>query len=161
MPRDTADALVAAGARKDVFYCPSIMASVKPYDPAVNWWENSSTRRIIGYGWIGMRLKSGQPDPQPDHWPNNAKEYLTRFIELTNATQMELIIDATLQDAGSSSFSDIPSNMTLDHHHHNPHMVRNSPAGGNSFYLDGHGAWVNFKKFHKLYDPQDRVYWWW
>jgi hypothetical protein len=161
MPRATADALVAAGARRDVFYCPSILASVKPYDPDVNWWDNSTTRRIIGYGWIGIRLVNGVPDPSPTEWPNDTKQFLTKFVGVTNATAMELIVDATLQNAANNSFSDVPSGMTKDGHHHNPHMDKNNPAGGTNFYLDGHAAWVKFVKFQKRYDPHDRVYWWW
>ena len=38
MPRPVADGLTNGGATRDVFYCPSIMASVKPSDPTVNWW---------------------------------------------------------------------------------------------------------------------------
>lgn len=165
MPKETADVLVTSGARRDVFYCPSIMASVKPYDPAVNWWDSSATRRIIGFGWIGMRLTSvGQPDPQPGNWPGNTRQYLQKFTETfgnLGPSTLELIVDPTLQGSASSSFADVPSGLTLDGHHHNPHMEKNSPAGGNAFYLDGHGAWHKFRSLQKRYDPSDRVFWWW
>jgi prepilin-type N-terminal cleavage/methylation domain-containing protein len=163
MPRPIADGLTSGGARRDVFYCPSIAASVKPYDPAVNWWDYSTTRRIIGFGWVGVRLDSNgtQPDPTMEAGMVGGKQFIRKLAGNTNNTEMELIVDATLQDASTSSFADVPSNLTLDKHHHNPHMARAVPAGGNAFCLDGHARWTQFKKMLKRYDPSDRVYWWW
>jgi hypothetical protein len=162
MPRPIADGLTTAGATRDVFYCPSIAASVKPYDPAVNWWDYSGTRRIIGFGWVGVRLDStGKPDATMEAGMVGGKQFIRKTIGNTNNTEMELIVDATLQDASSLSFADVPSNLTLDKHHHNPHMARAVPAGGNAFCVDGHARWNPFKKMLKRYDPSDRVYWWW
>ena len=162
MPRPIADGLSGGGATREVFYCPSIAASVRPYDPAVNWWDYSTDRRIIGFGWVGVRLdSSGKPDAGMEGGMVGGKQFIRKTIANTNSTQMELIVDATLQDASSMSFADVPSNLTLDKHHHNPHMERAVPAGGNAFYVDGHAAWNKFAKMMKRYDPSDRVFWWW
>src|SRR5882724_9108061 len=48
VPQQTADALTNAAVSRYVFYCPSVRASVKAFDPAVAWWDYSATRRIIG-----------------------------------------------------------------------------------------------------------------
>jgi|SRR4051812_34841414 prepilin-type N-terminal cleavage/methylation domain-containing protein len=162
MPRPIADGLSAGGATRDVFYCPSIAASVKPWDPAVNWWDYSTTRRIIGYGWVGVRLDANNnPDASMEAGMVGGKQFIRKITGVTNSTQMELIVDATLQDASTLSFAVVPSNLTLDKQHHNPHMERSMPAGGNAFYVDGHANWNLFRKMAKRYDPSDRVYWWW
>jgi prepilin-type N-terminal cleavage/methylation domain-containing protein/prepilin-type processing-associated H-X9-DG protein len=162
MPRPVADGLTNGGASRDVFYCPSIMASVKPYDPAVKWWDYTATRRIIGYGWIGVRLDAGgRPDPALDAGMVGGKQFIRSLVGNTNPVEMELIVDATLQNSANNSFSDVPSNLTLDGHHRNPHLDKGMPAGGNVFYVDGHAAWTRFKLMKKRYDPSDRVYWWW
>jgi prepilin-type N-terminal cleavage/methylation domain-containing protein/prepilin-type processing-associated H-X9-DG protein len=162
MPRPVADGLTNGGATRDVFYCPSIMASVKPYDPTVNWWDRSAARRIIGFGWLGVRLDaSGRPDPAITAGMVGGKQFIRSLAGNTNACEMELIVDPTLQNAANGSFADVPSGLTLDGHHHNPHLEKGMPAGGNVFYVDGHSAWVKFGKMKKRYDPSDRVYWWW
>jgi prepilin-type N-terminal cleavage/methylation domain-containing protein len=162
MPRPIADGLTNSGATRDVFYCPSIMASVQPYDPTVNWWDYSTSRRIIGFGWVGVRLdSSGQPDATMEAGMVGGKQFIQKTTGLTNAPEMELIVDATLQNAANASFATVPSNLTKDGNHHNPHLDHGMPAGGNAFYIDGHVKWNKFKLMKKRYDPSDRVYWWW
>jgi prepilin-type N-terminal cleavage/methylation domain-containing protein/prepilin-type processing-associated H-X9-DG protein len=162
LPRPAADGLTNSGATRDVFYCPSIMASVKPYDPNVNWWNYNATRRIIGFGWIGVRLgANGAPDPTMESGMVGGKQFIRSLVGNTNACEMELIVDPTLQNAASGSFADVPSGLTLNGRHSNPHLEKGMPAGANVFYVDGHAAWVRFNKMKKRYDPSDRVYWWW
>ncbi len=163
MPRATADALTNCGATRYVFYCPSIRASVKAFDPAVAWWDYSEEERIIGYGWLGVRLDSqGKPDAQQNStacmYPG--KQLLSKFTGHTNALEAELIVDACLS-VGPNDFVKIPSNLTPDGRHRNPHLEKNRPAGGNAFYLDGHASWRRFQKFKERYNPQDRDVRWW
>ncbi len=162
VPRPTIDALTNYAVRREVFYCPSIRASVKAFDPAVAWWDYSTSRRIIGYGWLGVRLdSSGKPSASMQANMVGGTQFVQKMAGNTNAAAMELIVDPVLQTASSLRFVDVPSNLTPDGRHRNPHMDKNRPAGGNAFYVDGHGAWVRFVRMQKRYDPQDRVYWWW
>src|SRR5688572_3928121 len=52
VPRGITDPLTNTGATRHTFYCPSVRASVKEYDPEVAWWDYSSSRRIIGFAWL-------------------------------------------------------------------------------------------------------------
>ncbi|HWI58870.1 MAG TPA: prepilin-type N-terminal cleavage/methylation domain-containing protein [Bacillota bacterium] len=165
VPRATADCLTNSGATRDIFYCPSIRASVKAYDPTVAWWDYSAGQRIIGYGWLGVRLDaSGSPDPVQNSTACMlpGKQFVSRLTGNTNASESELIVDALLSDRSPTpSFVNVNSGLTTDGKHRNPHMDKNSPAGGSAFFVDGHAAWRPFKKLQKRYDPNgDRVYWW-
>lgn len=160
VPRATVDSLTNLGAIREVWYCPSIRASVKAYDPAVAWWDFSDKRRIVGGGWIGTRLDaSGRPDAGMQA-NMTAKEFIIKTTGNTNAAEAELFVDAVLQTASSKRYDDVPSGLTPDGRHRNPHMEGATPAGRNASYLDGHSDWRTFKKLQKRYDPQDRVYWW-
>jgi len=162
VPRESADALTNYVANKrEIFYCPSIRASVKAFDPAVAWWDYSAGQRIIGYGYLGVRLdSSGKIDTVAANWLNGAWP-VQKFTGNTNAVETPLFVDATLSNR-SDNFADVPSGLTPDLHHHNPHMDHGRPAGANVFYVDGHAAWTKMAKIKKRYDPNgDRVFWWW
>ena len=162
VPRPTVDALTNNAVRREVFYCPSVRASVKAFDLTVAWWDYSTSRRIIGYGWLGVRLdNSGKPSATMQANMVGGKEFVQKLTGNTNAAAMELIVDPVLQTASSLRFDDVPSNLTPDGRHRNPHMEKHVPAGGNGFYVDGHAAWIRFMRMQRRYDPHDRVYWWW
>jgi prepilin-type N-terminal cleavage/methylation domain-containing protein/prepilin-type processing-associated H-X9-DG protein len=159
MPIQTVDALTNLGATRDVWYCPSIRASVKAYDPAVAWWEIAPGReRIIGYGWLGVRTDNTPPlyfGMQPGY------QFISRLTGLTNPTEMELLVDTVLQNRTTMGFHDVPSGLTPSGLHLNPHMEGKMPAGGNATFADGHAAWRQFRVLKRAYDPNgDRVYWW-
>jgi len=160
LPRATKDALTNNAVRRETFYCPSVRASVKAFDPVVEWWELD----IIGYGWLGVRLDStGRPEPTQNSpsYMLPGKQFISKFTTTTNAAQSELIVDPLLSVANTTDFSHPNSGLTKDGLHHNPHMVGRDPAGGNACYVDGHAAWVKFGRMKMRYDPHDRVQWWW
>ncbi len=160
LPRPTRDALTNNAVRRELFYCPSVRASVKAFDPAVAWWDLD----IIGYGWLGVRLDStGKPEPTMNSpsYMLPGKQFISRFTTTTNAAQSELIVDPLLSVANTRDFMNPNSGLTPDGRHHNPHMLGRDPAGGNAFYVDGHAAWVKFARIRMRYDPHDRVQWWW
>ena len=160
LPRATKDALTNNAVRRETFYCPSVRASVKAFDPAVAWWDLD----IIGYGWLGVRLDStGKPEPTQNSasYILPGKQFISRFTTTTNASQSELIVDPLLSVANTKDFWNPNSGLTKDGRHHNPHMLGRDPAGGNAFYVDGHAAWVKYDRMQVRYDPHDRVQWWW
>jgi prepilin-type N-terminal cleavage/methylation domain-containing protein/prepilin-type processing-associated H-X9-DG protein len=159
VPRQSVDVLTNLGATREVWYCPSIRASVKAYDTAVAWWDISAARRIIGYGWLGARLVNNQPDLYTGMQPGY--QFVSKLTGLTNPTEMEILVDAVLQNRTTMGFHDVPSGLTPDGLHRNPHMEGKMPAGGNATFADGHAAWRQFRAIKRAYDPNgDRVYWW-
>ena len=160
LPDATRFALTNYTGRREIFYCPSVRASVKAFDPAVDWWQRS----IIGYGWLGVRLdQGGQPHPtqNSDSYMLPGKQFIRTIVGNTNASAAELIVDPLLSVANTLDFQNPNSNLTPSGKHANPHMEKTQPAGGNAVYVDGHAAWVPFKRMQKRYDPHDRVNWWW
>ena len=173
MPVATVDALTNHGAARSLWYCPSIRASVKDPDVTVAWWDYPTndppkivpSRRIIGYAWIGSRLDATTGKPSTTTLGGSGtmlpgKEFVVSLSASTNASEQELATDVVLQNATSLRFDDIPSGLTADLRHRNPHMDGVVPGGGNAVYVDGHAAWRAFKKVQKRYDPADRVFWW-
>ncbi len=161
LPNATKNALTNYAGRRETFYCPSVRASVKAYDPAVAWWEAD----IIGYGWLGVRLNAAGTKPEPTQnspaYILPGKYFISKLTDPTNAVLTELIVDPLLSVANTRDFVKPNSGMTKDGRHRNPHMVGRNPGGGNAAYVDGHTAWVKFERMLMRYDPHDRVQWWW
>src|SRR5262249_16337895 len=147
--------------RREPFYCPSVRASVKAFDPVVEWWNLN----IIGYGWLGVRLNATGKAPEPTQnspsYIQPGKQFIIKLTSTTNASLSELIVDPLLSVANTRDFTKPNSGLTPDGRHHNPHMLGLDPAGGNAFYVDGHASWVKFDRMKMRYDPHDRVQWWW
>ena len=158
VPKAIADPLTNCGAKRQIFYCPSIRASVRDIDPDRDWWEYSGGRRILGYSWIGARLAPGsttQPDPDMASRMYPGKQFHLKLTGNTNASEAELIADALLT-VGPTDFNNVPSNNTKDGRHVNPHLIKKAPGGRNAFYLDGHADWRGVKKLKERYNTQDR-----
>jgi prepilin-type N-terminal cleavage/methylation domain-containing protein/prepilin-type processing-associated H-X9-DG protein len=163
VPRATIDVLTNYGPKAVSFYCPSVRASVKYPDPVVAWWDYSPAQRIIGYGWLGLRLTAnGAPDPQASDptYMRPGKQFISKLTGNTNAADAELIVDALISVANTQDFLHPNSGLTKDGYHHNPHMLARYPGGGNAFFVDGHAVWRKFEKVKFRYDPHDRVNWW-
>jgi prepilin-type N-terminal cleavage/methylation domain-containing protein len=161
VPKASADALTNYVRNRETFYCPSVAASVKAYDITVDWWNGFANRRILGYGYCGIRLNSsGAPDIIAADWLNGAWP-VDKLTTSTNPVEQVIWVDPILSDR-NGDFTKPNSGLTPDGYHHNPHMERNTPAGGNGMFVDGHSAWNKFFRIKKKYDPNgDRVYWWW
>lgn len=146
--KKTADALTDAGSRRNILYCPGLTASVKDIDL---WWElggNSTSRRIIGYAWLGRREGSigGTLSPQA------GKQFATK-LTATNAVDAELMFDA-IPSRGTNEFSKVPSNLVP--FHRAGHMNNKIPSGGNVLFLDGHTSWRRFRDMKPRYNCNDR-----
>jgi prepilin-type processing-associated H-X9-DG protein len=146
--RKTADAMTAAGARRQILYCPGLAASIKDIDL---WWEkgggSSTDRRIIGYAWLGEREGNALGTRLLP-----GKQFV-RKITMTNAVDVELIVDA-VPSRGLTEFRTVPSSIVP--YHRAGHMNRTTPAGGNIQFLDGHASWRNFREMKVRYDCMDR-----
>jgi prepilin-type N-terminal cleavage/methylation domain-containing protein/prepilin-type processing-associated H-X9-DG protein len=161
VPKGITDPLTNSGAKRSVFYCPSVRASVKEYDPEVAWWEYNANRRIIGFAWLGARLDaSNQPDAGMAAKMNPGKQFHVKLSGNTNSVEAELIADALLC-VSPQNFLAVPSNLTKSGRHTNPHMTGSNPGGRNAFYLDGHADWRAWKRIKERYNTQDRDVRWW
>lgn len=151
--RPTADAIVTAGAQPRVFYCPGFTASVNERDlfgsgAQASWWNFSATRRIVGFAFLIERYgfargsAGGDPDMVGGLTPGGA--FLRRTIN-TNATNAELVADATVSDT-SGDFRGVPSgNVASGGYQKSAHMDKSVASGGNLLFLDGHVDWRRFQ----------------
>jgi prepilin-type processing-associated H-X9-DG protein len=105
---------------------------------------------------------SGQPEPTQNSasYLYPGKQFISRLTSLTNAPEAELISDPVLS-VGSKEFVKIPSSLTPDGRHRNPHLENGMPAGANAFFADGHASWRKFYLLKERYDPHDRSVRWW
>jgi prepilin-type N-terminal cleavage/methylation domain-containing protein/prepilin-type processing-associated H-X9-DG protein len=149
----TAQSLVQSGSSRKILYCPGLSASVKDIDV---FWSNSTTKRIIGYAWLGMREGNALA---PGMLPG--KQFVGKLTALTNVSTTEIMVDATpSRGIGvNPDFFNVPSNIVP--FHRPGHMYKTKPAGGNILFADGHTEWRPFKQFRPWYDCNDReVYFW-
>ena len=151
----TSDALTANGAKRQILYCPGLTHSVKDIDL---FWSNSTTKRIIGMAWLGMRegnaLGAGM-------LPGKYFASKTTGSGTNSPVDSELMADATpSRGIGASPvFNNVPSNLVP--FHRAGHMNKEIPNGGNILFLDGHTSWRPFKQFKPWYNCNDRdVYFW-
>jgi prepilin-type N-terminal cleavage/methylation domain-containing protein/prepilin-type processing-associated H-X9-DG protein len=164
LPRQTADALVTAGALPRVFYCPGLTASVNENDIFTNyvsanvnvgWWNFGGvggSRRIVGYGFLIKRSGSGGDTMTTPAYLKPGGEFVSR-LTTANASARELVVDATLS-INNNDFVNVPSNNTYNSRHKTAHMNKVTPEGGNILFLDGHVGWRRYFGLRTVYQPQ-------
>jgi prepilin-type N-terminal cleavage/methylation domain-containing protein/prepilin-type processing-associated H-X9-DG protein len=167
IPLGTRNAMVANGAVRGVFYCPS-NADMQDLDALWNY-RNPNTTTILhcasGYQWLFLRVAApGKAAPPALERGRPWVQKLTdvhmvtlpdgRRVRLASAS-LELGTDMVHSTGtpGSSgeSFTKIFGGHTDTHH--TAHMLGKKPAGGNILYLDGHVAWRDFGEmfvWHRL-----------
>jgi prepilin-type N-terminal cleavage/methylation domain-containing protein/prepilin-type processing-associated H-X9-DG protein len=148
----TANALTDNGSKRKILYCPGLAASVKDIDL---FWSNSTTRRIIGYAWLGQRQGNGNNGLLPP------AQFLTKLTACTNVAGQELMADAvpSMGIGANPVFDRVPSNLVP--FHRAGHMKKKTPAGSNILFADGHADWRPFSKMKPWYNCNDRnVYFW-
>jgi len=154
--RLTVEALITAGAGREIFYCPGFMPSVDAKDL---WWYGgnaanvTATKKIIGYSWLGKRLNATAMD---DRIRRGGKEFRTKVSTVTNVVESELMSDAVLCVGSPPDFINIPSGIHPSGKHRNPHLVSRRAAGGNILFLDSHVSWRQIKEMKERYNTDDR-----
>jgi prepilin-type N-terminal cleavage/methylation domain-containing protein len=149
---DTADAIVQAGASRQILYCPGLTASVKDLD--VWWWystgDKTSVHRVTGYGWM-IKRTDGNMD---SGLQSTGKEFHNKLTG-TNVSAVELVFDATLSE-GPNDFINVSSTSGIINVHRSAHMEKYRPAGGNILFKDCHVAWRPFKQMVYQYNVGSR-----
>lgn len=143
MTKVVVDLFQAAGLPgRKVFYCPGTLAIVNGNE--TNWWDFSSTRRVLGYGFFNKRF------PADSRVGINGCSFLEKITGTTNSpTDTAWVVDETMSTTSTSPYnwvipsSNVPAN--YGGAYKPAHRDGNSPAGGNLLYLDGHAGWRQFK----------------
>jgi prepilin-type processing-associated H-X9-DG protein len=153
LPRQTADAIVAAGAQPRVFYCPGLTASVNERDlfgsgAQVSWWNFNANRRIVGFGFLieryGIARGSVGGDPSMAAGLTPGGTFIRRTLN-TNAANAELVVDATVSDPNGDFRGVASGNVAVGGYQRSAHLDKNVASGGNLLFLDGHVDWRRFQ----------------
>jgi prepilin-type processing-associated H-X9-DG protein len=153
LARPAADALVAAGAQPRVFYCPGFTASVNERDvfgdgTQVSWWNFNANRRIVGFAFLieryGFARGSAGGDPEMAGGLTPGGAFLRKTIN-TNATNAELVADATVSDPSGNFRGVVSGNVSQGGYQRSAHLDKNVASGGNILFLDGHVDWRRFQ----------------
>ena len=152
LARPAADGIVAAGAQPRVFYCPGFTASVNERDlfgsgSQVSWWDFNANRRIVGFAFLIERYAfvrgaaGGDAEMASGLTPGGA---FLRKTTNTNASNAELVADATVTDP-SGNFRGVQSgNVAMGGYQKSAHLDKGLASGGNILFLDGHVNWRRF-----------------
>lgn len=141
------DQIIASGASKDIFYCPSYSLWNN-----TNTWNYNPTFRILGYVYLipGAGMNAGGVT-ESNFWQYNTLG--TPALPPANAT---MAADVIVRDTATGSFSSIsvgglPKNIIQ----RTSHLEGALPAGGNELFLDCHASWRSWKTMWNNGNPQN------
>ncbi len=173
LPIAMADAIVSAGARPPVFYCPGLTTGVSEneiFQSAAlggGFWNFNANRRVAGYGFLIRRVDAnGAPDntmPPGMTAAGNSGLLISKLNETNNVSDQPLLVDATVSNptAPYDFLNGISTVNTTIGFHRPAHMSKKDPAGGNVLYLDAHVAWKKFNDMRLMYKtPDGRAAFW-
>jgi prepilin-type N-terminal cleavage/methylation domain-containing protein/prepilin-type processing-associated H-X9-DG protein len=146
IPRQTADIITDAGARRQILYCPS-SPTVKDIDL---WWEFSGINRVSGYIWL---IKREGPPPftyEPQ------RPYLTA-LGVPQPSETEVVLDWVVSQ-GSNNFTRVPASTVP--FISTSHLHGQRPAGANILFVDGGVHWRSFREMKRRTGNPDRLIWW-
>ncbi len=159
MSRTNADAIVNAGAKPLVFYCPGLLADINekealsPRMPGTtSWWEVNDARRIVGYAFM---IKQAPSDTRAGI---NWFRLWSKFTETNNTAIAELVADENMSLTQTTPYNFVvPSSNVPSQYggaYKPPHPKKFLPAGGNILFLDGHVGWRQFATMKPRFQPQ-------
>lgn len=145
MPKTNADLLVQAGAKPQIFYCPGLGSGIRESDIMDHWWDFTSTRRVVGFGFLTKQY------PGDNRRGLQGFKLYGRINETNNPVEAELVVDENLSLVPSppSKYNFVvPSDNVPPYAggaYKPPHPARNGlPSGGNILFLDSHTEWRKF-----------------
>ncbi len=154
LPIEMADAIVNAGAKPGVFYCPGLTAGVSDQQifaervpGSTGWWNFNANRRIVGYGFLILRNAdaAGNPDTGMINAMRPGGEFLKKLAS-TNPVTKEVVVDAVPADPGGTGETFNISTSNAQGGFHKPgHMNKSKGAGANILFLDGHVSWRQYR----------------
>jgi prepilin-type N-terminal cleavage/methylation domain-containing protein len=126
--------ILAGGATKDIFYCPSYAAF-----NCSHTWNFSTTFRILGYVYMvpGAGANAGGKSEQP-YWKTNALGSPGH-----PPSESEVVVDVIIRQATGSYDHLTIGGLTILQR--TSHLEKSMPAGSNELYEDGHVEWRPFR----------------
>ena len=178
MPVPMADAMLANGMQKKTFFCPGTSSKFGDQEnflaqgtapngnPACQWnfgynIAQNTGFHVVGYAYAfwgtnGMGIALHSTNQNRTMQDEEIKmTFNTSFI--AKPSDRVLMADATLQDTGTGSFTDVPGGFYK--HHLAPHLKKDKPAGGNLGYKDGHVAWRRYQEMQLRTIQGQNFYW--
>jgi prepilin-type processing-associated H-X9-DG protein len=173
---DVVNQMLDHGLRKETFYCPSNPTTEKYTD--IYWtfngqWDSnrfvvdSSGYVISGYCYVLELRSRNQPRGigRPGIMGSGNKQWVTS-LDMPNASNMELVVDATLcQDTSETesgrTFGEVVGGIyarwgVYDRTNHLKDVEK--PWGGTIGFLDGHVSWRPFEEMEVRYRTPE--FWW-
>jgi len=170
----TTDFIIASGATRDTFYCPS--DPTKTGDMA-NFWQygqnpglnetpetvdesgvvRDNTYRVAGYFFLmDIATANGRGKP-PIYEPGTPHKRWVKNITEKGAGQAEMIVDATLsvENDRAGNFTEVAGGSYGRHqiYDRTNHLRHGRPEGTNVVYLDAHQEWRNFTDMEMRHTP--------
>ena len=177
----TTDVIIASGAHKKIFRCPSnrVDTSVNRYwrysenfsgpvtdatPEPTSTLERQQHWRVVGGSYL-METASGRGDIWAPSEPGAPKVLSTQreFIsKSTQAGRLELVIDTVIeyQTYDKWIIPDLDSWWAMGTNHMGEIGEPIEPTGGNIGFLDGHVTWRPFKDMYQRYRVQGVIFWW-
>jgi prepilin-type N-terminal cleavage/methylation domain-containing protein/prepilin-type processing-associated H-X9-DG protein len=132
LPVTFVDQLLANGARRDIFYCPS-----NPEFNTTNCWDFNPLYRIGGYCWL-MAGVAGVPA--------NLWRASLQGDETNRPVDAEFVVDVIISSPQRVNYSRVTiGGLPATVVQRTSHLERNMPAGGNILFLDNHVVWRAFR----------------
>jgi len=167
-----ADAIVAAGGKRTILYCPGGFTAIRDSD---YWWNYSSGHRVTSYQWIITRdgtqtYPTSIVTPPTGLGGQAQKGFIVKigqvYTNFYTPTDTELVTDVTPSEGGgllTDKFKGVyTANPTeLPKGFNSSHMSSSSlPAGGNILFMDQHASWRKFKDM-KAWGQWNNARWAW
>jgi prepilin-type N-terminal cleavage/methylation domain-containing protein len=163
MEKVVVDLFQAAGLpNRKVFYCAGSLAIVNGNE--TNWWEFTATRRVLGYGFFNKRIPT---DGTATARPNmiNGCRFIGKVTETNRPSDTTLVVDQTMSLNQTAPYNFVVTSGNVPPSYggaYRPaHRDRDTAAGGNQLYLDGHAGWVGFNAMLPRYQPTSSSRPWW
>ncbi|MBI4659330.1 MAG: type II secretion system protein [Verrucomicrobia bacterium] len=146
LPRQTADIITDAGAKRQILYCPSSM-TVRDINL---WWEFSTINRVTGYIWLIKR------EGPPPFTYEPKREYLTTMA-VAQPSEVEVTLDWVVSQ-GQNNFSRVPASTVP--YVGTSHLDGQRPSGANVLFVDSRVQWRRFREMKMRTGNPERLIWW-
>ena len=132
-----------------VFYCAGTLSIINGND--TNWWDFTSTRRVLGYGFFNKRI------PTDNRVGINGCFFIGKTTEINQLSDTAWVVDETMSLTQTAPYNwVIPSGNVPAQYggaYKPAHRDGNNAAGGNLLFLDAHANWRPFKFMVPRYQP--------
>jgi len=145
--------MIANGASRDIFYCPSYADFNSDY----TWFYNISNNvsfNILGYIYLlpGAGMNTGGK-PESPYWKTN----VIGMPGQPRPSDAEVVVDDVLHDSATGSYIKMSggSLVSVGLIQRTSHLMGNLPAGGNELFEDGHVEWRPWRMMWNNGNPQN------